>query len=256
MKTIIYSILALFLLNSCAIVRPGEVGVKQKLGRIKGKERPQGVYMLNPFTTKMVKVPTRTINMAVSLESLPSKEGLSIGCEMAVLFHIEPQYAVKIVETVGVKNGQGIILSALRSAAADVTAKFLAKDLHTAEREKIEQAITDRLTEVLGGRGFTVEALLLKSIRLPESLYKAIEEKLEAEQRAQTMQYVLERQRQEADRMRIEAEGIRDSQKIIAEGLTELLIKYKSLEVFDRLSKSNNSKIIITDGKAPMLINE
>lgn len=254
-KYLMGCILALVFLSSCAIVRPGEVGVKQRFGKIIGKEKPPGFYAINWFTTRMVKVPIRTINMPVSLDALPSKEGLSIECELAVLFHIKPEYAIPVVKTVGVKYGRGIILSALRSATADVTAKFFAKDLHTSEREKIEGAIAEKLTNILGDRGFVVEAVLLKSIRLPENLSRAIEDKLRAEQEAQTMEFILQREQQEAERLKIEAAGIRDAQKIISEGLSDLIIKYKSLEVFEKLSKSPNSKIIISDGKAPFLIN-
>ncbi len=244
-------------LNACAIVRPGQVGVKQRLGKIKSKAPLKaGVYGICPFTTKVVKVPTRTINLPVNLTSLPSKEGLSIDCELAVLFHIEPASAIKIVETVGVRYGEGIILSSLRSAAADVTAQFFAKDMHTSEREKIEQAIAEKMTSILGDRGFVVEAVLLKSISLPENLARAIERKLQAEQEAQTMEFVLQKETQEAERLRIEAEGIRNANKIITEGLNDLIIKYKSLEVFDKLSRSPNAKVIITNGNAPLLIDD
>lgn len=258
-KFFLYSLSAFILcimLSNCAIVRSGEVGVKQRFGKIIGKEKQPGMYAINFFTTKIVKVPTRTINMPVKLNALPSKEGLSIDCELAVLFHVKPDHAVSVVENVGVRYGEGIILSALRSATADVTAQFLAKDLHTSERFKIENAISQRLTKILGDRGFVVEAVLLKSIRLPANLSAAIEDKLRAEQEAQTMKFILQREKQEAERLKIEAEGIRDYQRIISEGLSEMIIKYKSLEVFEKLSNSPNSKVIITNGKTPMLIDE
>lgn len=244
------------LVSSCSIVRPGEVGVKQKLGKIIGQERDPGSYIHNPLLSKFVKVPTRTINMPIRLDYLPTKEGLSVSCELAVLFHIEREHAVEIVQTVGVRNGEGIISSVLRSAVADVTAQFFAKDLHTSERHEIESAIAKRMTRLLGDRGFVVEAVLLKSIQLPAKLSRAIEQKLEAEQRAQTMEFELDRQRSEAERQRIEAEGIRNAQKIISEGLNELILKYQSIEAFKQLSKSNNAKVIITDGQAPLLIDE
>ncbi|AFM03375.1 membrane protease subunit, stomatin/prohibitin [Bernardetia litoralis DSM 6794] len=245
-----------FLLSSCGIVRPGEVGVKQRLGKIKGGVRQAGMYFHNPFFTKIVKVPTRTINMYASLSSLPTKEGLTISCDLSVLFHIEQEYAIKVVQTVGVKNGQDMIMSVLRSSVADVTAQFLAKDLHTSERHEIELAIAKKMTERLGDRGFVVESVLLKSINLPANLSKTIEEKLQAEQRAQTMQFVLEHERQEAERMKIEAEAIRDAQKIINESLSEMTLRYLSIEAFKELSKSNNAKVIITNGKTPFLIHE
>lgn len=252
----VLTMLGLLSLSSCGIVRPGEVGVKQRFGKIIGKERQPGMYLHNPFFSKIVKVPTRTLNMQASLTSLPTKEGLSISCDLAVLFHIKSEYAVKIVETVGVRNGEDIIRSVLRSATADITAQFFAKDLHTSERAKIEHAIASKMTELMGDRGFVVEAVLLKSINLPAQLSRAIEEKLEAEQRAQAMQFILDRQRQEAERMRVEAEGIRDAQKIISEGLTDLAIKYQSIEAFRKLAESKNAKVIITNGKAPFLIDD
>ncbi len=245
-----------FSISSCGIVRPGEVGVKQRLGKIKGGVRQPGMYLHNPFFSKIVKVPTRTINMYASLSSLPTKEGLTISCDLSVLFHIEQEYAVKVVQTVGVKNGQDIIMNVLRSSVADVTAQFFAKDLHTSERKEVELAIAKKMTERLGDRGFVVESILLKSINLPANLSRTIEQKLQAEQRAQTMQFVLEQEKQEAQRMKIEAEAIRDAQKIINESLNEIVLKYLSIEAFKELSKSKNAKVIITDGNTPFLINE
>lgn len=225
------------------------------MGKIIGKERDPGVYVHNPLFSKYVKVPTRTINMHVNLDYLPTKEGLSVSCDLSVLFHVERDYAVKIVETVGVRNGEGIIQSVLRSAVADVTAQSFAKDLHTSRRHEIEDAIAKRMAESLGDRGFVVEAVLLKTLQLPPKLSRAIEQKLEAEQRAQTMEFELDRQRSEAERQRIEAEGIRNAQQIISEGLNEMIIQYQSIEAFKQLSKSNNAKVIITNGKSPFLIN-
>ena len=245
-----------FSLSSCGIVRPGEVGVKQRLGKIRGGVRQPGMYFHNPFFTKIVKVPTRTINMYASLSSLPTKEGLNISCDLSVLFHIQEEYAIKVVQTVGVRNGEDIIMSVLRSSVADVTANFFAKDLYTSERHEIEVAIAKKMTERLGNRGFVVESVLLKSINLPANLSRTIEEKLQAEQRSQTMQFVLERERQEAERMKIEAEAIRDAQKIINESLNEITLKYLSIEAFKELSKSNNAKVIITNGKIPFSIDE
>ncbi len=246
----------LLLLTSCATVMQDEVGVKRRFGKLVPKVLSPGLYTFNPFFATVLKVPTRTINMQIMLEALPSKEGLTIASELAILYHVRPEQAVKILESVGrISNGEQIILSVLRSAAADVTSKFFAKDMHTSERENIEKAIAAKMTEILGDRGFVIENVLLKSIRLPSGLAKAIEEKLEAEQEAQRMEFVLNKERREAERKRVEAEGVRDAQLIISEGLNDLLIQYKSLEVMQNLATSPNTKIIITDGKTPYLIN-
>jgi prohibitin 1 len=137
-----------------------------------------------------------------------------------------------------------------------VCARFFAKDMHSGKRAEIEKDIKDQMAFILKDRGFVIEAVLLKSITLPSGLYSAIESKLKAEQEAQQMEFVLQRERQEAERKRIEAEGIKDAQIILQSGITEENIKWRSLEVLRELSSSNNAKIIITDGKTPVLIND
>ncbi len=255
MKNTLIAFFCLVFLSQCAIVRQDEVGVKRRFGRLIPKVLPAGLYIRNPLFTRVLRVPTRTLSMQIVLEALPSKEGLSIGSEMAILYHVQPEKAIDILKSVGkIRNGEQIIMSVLRSASADVSSKFFAKDMHTSQREVIEKEIAAKMMSILGDRGFVIENVLLKSIKLPAGLSQAIEEKLQAEQEAQRMEFVLNQERKEADRKRIEAEGIRDSQKIISEGLTPLLIQYKSLEVMRQLSTSPNTKIIITNGKTPYLI--
>jgi prohibitin 1 len=240
-------------LGSCAIVRQGEVGIKRKVGKLDEKIHLPGPVGFNPFTTKVLKVSTQTENLEVQLD-LPSKEGLTIRSQISILYHVKPESAPMILQNVGMSYENTLILSVFRSAAADVTSRFMAKDMHTGERVAIEKEITEMMDKQLNSRGFDIEAVLLKSIQLPQGLSEAIQLKLEAEQQAQQMEFVLDRERREAERKKIEAEGLRESQKIISEGLNEMFIRWKSLEVFRQLSGSTNSKIIITDGKTPMLI--
>ena len=126
--------------------------------------------------------------------------------------------------------------------------------MHSGKRGEIEQAIKKLLIDRLKDRGVIIESIMLKSISLPDRLYRAIEEKLKAEQQAQQMQFVLDRERSEAERKRIEAEGIKTAQQILKEGITKENIEWKSLEVFKELSQSPNTKIIITNGSTPMII--
>jgi regulator of protease activity HflC (stomatin/prohibitin superfamily) len=254
-------------ITSCAVVRQDEVAVRRRFGKLTPKVLQPGLYMVNPFFAKLMKIPIRTLNMQIMLEALPSKEGFTIEVELAILYHVKGEQAVQILKDVGkVKYGEQIIMSVLRSATADITSKFYAKDMHTSERENIEREIAAKMMQILGDRGFVIENVLLKSIRLPSGLAASIESKLRAEQEAieakmraeqevERMKFTLEKERQEAERKRIEAEGIRDAQKIIAEGLNPILIQYKSLDVMQKLSLSPNTKIIITDGKTPYLIN-
>lgn len=246
-------LLGISLLSSCAVVRQGEVGVKRTLGKIQPEPIMEGVKGYNPFVTRIIKVPTRTMNIEVR-SPLPSKEGLTVQSDVSILYRVVGTQAPQIVEKLGQSYDQVVILPVFRSAVADVSSRFFAKDMHTGQRAAIENAIREQMMTQLKDRGFIVESVLLKSIVLPAGLTKAIEDKLEAEQDAQRMQFVLDKERQEAQRRIIEAQGIRDAQKIINEGLTPMLIQFKSIEAFNKLSTSANSKVIITSGNAPMLI--
>lgn len=151
-------------------------------------------------------------------------------------------------------NYEPIITNVFRSASAHVCSQHFAKDLHSGMRAEIEQAIKARMAETLNKEGIEIDAVLLKSIQLPPGLASSIEQKLQAEQEVVRMEFILKQAKLEADRKIIEAKGISDAQKIIAEGLSDQIIKIRSIEAFSELSKSPSSKIIITDGKAPLLI--
>ncbi len=239
--------------SGCAIVRAGEVGVKSRLGKLNTKIYAPGVVGLNPFTSRLIRVPTQTVNREVQL-NLPSKEGLNVSAEISILYHIEAEKARDVLLDVGLDYEEVLILSVFRSSSADICARFFAKDMHSGKRAEIEAEILKAMASLLQPRGFVIEAVLLKSISLPPGLYTAIEDKLEAEQEAQRMEFILQRERQEAERKKIEAEGVRDAQKIISDGLTPELIQLRSLEVLQDLSSSPNAKLIITDGKAPVLV--
>jgi prohibitin 1 len=246
--------LALLSATGCAVVRQGEVGVKRTLGKLAEEHSDAGVVFYNPLVSRVLKVPTRTVNLEVAL-NLPSEEGLNVRSEISILYSIQPDMAPLILEDIGPDYETVVILSTFRSAAADVCARFTAKDMYTAGRSAIEVAIRDTMMGIVGPRGFEIEAVLLKSIELPSGLARAVEDKLEAEQAAQQMKFVLERERLEAERKRIEAQGIADAQGIVSQNLSRDLLSWQSIEAFRSLAESENAKIIITDGDSPMLVN-
>lgn len=252
-----WSLLALLpvLLMNCTVVRQGEVGVKRTLGKFKDQPYDEGLKVFNPFTSTIVKVSTQTNNLEVEL-NIPSREGLNIRSEVSILYNVIPKDAPRLLREIGPGFERNIILPVFRSAVADVSSRFFAKDMHTGERSTIEAEIRDQMMTLLDGKGITIEAVLLKSIQLPASLARAIEAKLEAEQQAQRMEFVLQEARQEAERKKIEAEGVRDAQSIISEGLNPNILQFKSIEAFLELAKSPNAKIIISDGDMPMLMGE
>jgi regulator of protease activity HflC (stomatin/prohibitin superfamily) len=128
--------------------------------------------------------------------------------------------------------------------------------MHSGKRANIEQAILKKMLENLEGSGMIVENVLMKSISLPKGLANSIEEKLQAEQDAMRMEFILQQEKLEAERKIIQAKGTRDAQLIQAEGLTPEILKMRSIDAFQELSKSPNAKVIVTDGKTPFLIKD
>lgn len=222
---------------SCTVVKPHQVAVKSKLGKIDEKVRMPGPVGYNPFVTKVVKVNVRTMNLSIR-ENLPSKEGLTILSESSILYHIKAEDVPRIIKETGLNYEENLILPVFRSAASDVCSRYYAKDMHSAKRLEIEQEIRKRLAEVCDEKGFVIEAVLLKSISLPQGLTRSIEAKLEAEQEALRMEFVLDRQKKEMDRQLIEAEGAK---------------KNAVIQAFMKLSTSPNTKTIITDGKGGVI---
>lgn len=250
---VFFSLTFIVSLTSCITIREGEVGVKQKFGKFSEKSIDRGVKLYNPFVARVIKISTQTENLEVGM-SIPSKEGLTILSEVSILYNVDERKAPELLRNIGPDFESNVILPVFRSAVADVTSRFYAKDMHTGERATIERAIRDQMMTLMAGKGIEVEAVLLKSIQLPRSLARAIEEKLEAEQQAQRMEFVLQQAKREAEQKRIEAEGVRDAQLIIAEGLDSKILQFKSIEAFMELAKSPNAKVIVTDGDMPMIM--
>ena len=242
-----------FSITQCTVVREGEVGVKRKLGKFNNEPYKEGLRMYNPLTSRIVKVSTQTNNMEVGL-AIPSKEGLNIRSEVSILYNVIPNQTPKLLREIGPNFEESVILPVFRSAVSDVSSRFFAKDMHTGQRSTIERSIKDQMMHLLDGKGIQIEAVLLKSIQLPPSLATAIEEKLEAEQQAQRMEFVLQEEQREAERKIIEAKGISDAQQIISKGLDQKILQFKSIEAFLELAKSPNTKVIISDGDMPMIM--
>ncbi len=252
LKVLLIAVLA-FTVQSCATIKQGEVGVKRKFGKFSDTSYTSGLRFYNPLTTRIIKISTQTENLEVGL-NIPSKEGLNIQSEVSILYNVESKEAPEILRNIGVDYEMNVILPVFRSAVADVSANYFAKDMHTGERSEIENAIKERMKTYLDPKGITVEAVLMKSIQLPRTLSTAIESKLEAEQQAQQMQFVLQQAERQAEQKRIEARGVRDAQLIIAEGLNDKILKFKSIEAFEKLAKSPNAKVIVSDGDLPIVI--
>ncbi len=248
--------------SGCAVVNQGEVGLKRVWGKIQPEALQPGFYSIEVVSTDVIMVPIRTANQTYAL-TLPSKEGVNIQARISVLYRVDPAKAVSVISNVGENYEETLIGPVFRSQAADVSAKFLAKDLYSAERANIEKAIAKGMSTILAERGIIVEAVLMKNIQLPAGLAASIEQKLQAEQQAQQMEFEIEREKLKAKRAKIRAEGNRaaqlisakgnrDAQLIRAEGLTDAVLRLRAIEAIER---SPNTKIIITDGDNPLQLN-
>jgi len=198
MKTVnfILTISIALLLSSCAIIRPGEVGVKQTLGNLSENVRTKGAVWYNPFFTRVIRTSVQINALEQSL-SLPCKEGLSVVSQISILYKIDKDDVPKIINNMGFKYAT-IITNVFRSASADICAKYFAKDMHSGMRAEIEKTIKIRIGETLTERGIIIEAVLIKSIQLPDGLASSIEQKLQAEQEAMRMVFVLQKEKLEA----------------------------------------------------------
>lgn len=237
--------------SSCRVVRPGEIGIKQTFGRIQGTPFTPGLINFNPFTTRVVKINIRTVESFQTLP-LPTKEGLSVSAEISLLYHVKPEEAATVYQKFGSNYEEVIVLSNFRATAREISARYYAKELYATERQKVEKAIADELKLHIEPLGFVVDAVLLKDIILPPQIVQAIESKVQAEQDALKMDFVIQKQKKEAERMRIEAEGIRDAQDILSKSLTDKILEYNRIKMYEQLMSSGNSKVIVTDGKTPV----
>lgn len=243
----------LALATSCAVIRPGEVGFKQRAGVLKPKAYIAGMHMFNPFVSKFIKINTRTVEAYNEL-IVPSKEGLSVKAELSLLYHVKPESTRDVYIKFGTGYEEIIIMSNFRAITREVCAKYSAKELYATSRENIEKAIFDNMTGVLSPYGIVVDAVLLKDIFMPDQITKAIQNKVEAEQAAQQMEFVIEKQKKEAERMLIEAEAIKKSQLLINEALDAKALQYRKIEMLKQLNGSPNAKVIIMDTKTGDII--
>ena len=133
---------------------------------------------------------------------------------------------------------------------------YYAKELFAVDRKKIEKEIQDEIAASIWDKGFVTDAVLLKSITMPQQIFQAVENKLKAEQEALQMDFVINKQKKEAERMQIEAEAIRNYNKTVSESLNDLMVKWSGVQVLKELVGSPNSKIIVTDGKSPVILND
>lgn len=235
--------LVLALSQTFTVVPAGYVGVVDFFGSVSNLTLKAGINMVNPLA-KVVKFSVKTEEIKEAMD-VPSKEGLTVRLELSALFHLNPEKAAEVYKTIGENYIQIILEPQFRSVARGVTSGYDARALYTSEREVISQIIQKDLEKLVEPRGITIEATPMRQVGLPAGLTESITEKLRAEQESQRMQFVLTKEKQEAERKRIEAQGISDFQNIVARGISDQLLRWKGIEATEKLAASTNAKIVI-----------
>jgi regulator of protease activity HflC (stomatin/prohibitin superfamily) len=234
-------------LSMVRIVPAGHVGVVDFFGRVSPRALQSGINFVNPLA-RVIPMSVRTQEDMETM-NVPSKEGLNVALNISVLYRLDAAKAVDVYKTIGIDYKDVILIPQYRAAARGVTVAHEAKALYTSEREALAQAIYESLKGLIGDRGVVIERVLLRQIALPETVAAAIEQKVRAEQEAERMKFVLQKETQEAQRKRIEAEGIRDAQDIIAQSLTTQYLHYLWVNT---LNQNPNVIYVATEANMPI----
>jgi len=241
---IVIGLVVLFLIaNPIKVVPAGHVGVKNLLGNVSSNILAPGVHLVFPFT-RVIYFSVQTQELKETAE-VPSQEGLTMDLECSLLYRLDPTKAADIYKTVGSDYSHIVVEPQIRSALREITASYEAKALYSAQREKISTEIFTLFNKMSKDRGIIADAVLLRKIGLPPVVANAIQEKLKREQESEQMKFVLAKEQQEAERKRIEAQGISDFQKIVASGISAQLLEWKGIEATEKLAMSSNTKVVV-----------
>lgn len=233
----------ILLFASTTSVPTGNVGVLTLFGKVTGETLNEGIHLINPLkSVQKLSVQTQSVKESASV---PSNEGLTLALDTSLLFHLDRSKAAMVYQSIGENYAEKIIEPTLRNAIRAATANHTANSLYTGARELVQQQIQDELVAQLTSRGIVIEAVLLRDVQLPSMLKSSIEAKQQAEQDALRMNFILQKEKQEAERKRIEAQGIADFQKIVTQGISAQLLEWKGIEATEKLATSSNAKVVI-----------
>ncbi|TCD48088.1 prohibitin family protein [Chlorobium sp. N1] len=257
--------------SAVRIVEPGKVGVKNLFGKVQAATLKSGLNIINPLAkVELFDITTQSYTMSDSEQErsqlsdgpirVLSADGLEVTIDMTALYRINPEQAPAIRREIGPGYTyiDKIVRPTARTRIRDNAVMYNAIDLYSKKRDEFQANIFESISKDFEKRGIILENLLVRNVSLPESVKLAIEAKINAEQEAQKMQFVLQKETQEAERKRVEAKGISDYQRTISESLNEKLLKYEEIKVLQNLVKTENSKVIILgeSKNASMLIGD
>jgi regulator of protease activity HflC (stomatin/prohibitin superfamily) len=245
-------------------VEPGEVGVQKLFGKVSNNVLHSGLNIINPLV-KVVMFDIKTENYTMSGVNdegtkqgddairVLSADGLEVIIDLTVLYKVIPTETPRILQEVGIDYRNVLVRPICRTKIRDNAVYYDAVALYSTKRDEFQSKIFNSIESNFKERGLILEQLLVRNITLPESVKTTIESKINAEQEAQKMTFVLQKERQEAERKRVEAQGIADYQKILSSGLSEKLLQY---EMIKAITNSQNTKLILmTNGRGlPIMV--
>jgi regulator of protease activity HflC (stomatin/prohibitin superfamily) len=264
---VVGAVFAIIGLTSSAVVQvdAGEVGVQSIFGKVQSSTLNSGLNFVNPLA-KVIVFDAKTQNYTMSgvhdegdkagddaIRVLTS-DGLEVIVDLTVLYRIIPSEAPRVLREIGENYKDKVVRPITRTMIRDNAVYYDAVGLYSLKRNEFQQRIYSDIEKNFKKRGLVLEQLLIRNINLPTSVKTTIESKINAEQDAQKMQFVLQKEKQEAERKRVEAQGIADYQKILSTGLSDKQLQYESIIAQKELAKSPNAKVIIMGGKNTPII--
>src|SRR5256885_7185469 len=236
-------VVLLLLWWSTTSIPTGNVGVLTLFGRVTGETLAEGIHLVNPLkSVQKLSIQTQSVKESANV---PSNEGLILALDTSLLFRLDKNKAAFVYQTVGDNYAEKIVEPTLRAAIRASTSAHSANALYTNARELVQQQIQDELTAQLAPRGVIVENVLLRDVQLPAMLKGSIEAKQQAEQDALRMSFILQKEKQEAERKRMEAQSMPDFQRLMATGISAQLLEWKGIEATEKLAASSNAKVVI-----------
>lgn len=246
----------------------GKVGVKSLYGNVQPGILESGLHLINPLL-EVTDYDIQTQNYTMSAIHgegsqegddairVLSNDGLEVVIDLTVLYRVLPEDAPKIFKQIGVDYSDKIVRPVTRTRIRDNAVYYDAVALYSTKRNEFQQRIFKSIETDFKSRGLILEQLLIRNINLPTSVKKTIESKINAEQEAQKMTFVLQKEKQEAERKRVEAQGIADYQRIISSGLSDKQLQYEQIKAQKELAASPNTKIIFMGkGNAPIILSD
>ena len=259
-------LIAGILVKSAVMIDAGQIGVKVLFGKVHNDVLGSGLHFINPLIeVRSLDVKTQNYTMSGTTDEGIKKgddamrvltaDGLEVTIDLTVLYKLLPSEAPKLVRETGIDYTDKIVRPLTRTKIRDNAVYYDAISLYSTKRDEFQSRIFKSIEADFKVRGLVLEQLLVRNITLPQSVKTTIEQKINAEQDAQKMQFVLLKEKQEAERKRVEAQGIADYQRIINIGLTSQQLQYEQIKAYLELAKSPNTKVIIMGkGNTPVIL--